>query len=166
MPVRRAAAIVAAIVALGLIVWYVASPVEEGAAVRERLQAFRDDVNRSTSDGLNPSVRANRFGGYFTEDAEIDLGRGAAPIRGRETIVRIAELVQPRTVTFSVKLEDITVLMAPGGDAADVRLTVELVQRSITTNERSLDAREFSMQMRRVGDEWQIARVAAVEVLK
>ena len=56
--------------------------------------------------------------------------------------------------------------MAPSGETADVHLTAEFIRRSITTGEESLDAREFTIGMRRVGGEWQIARVTAVETLE
>ena len=56
--------------------------------------------------------------------------------------------------------------MAPGGETADVHLTAEIIRRSITTGDESLDAREFTLGMRRVGGEWQIARVTAVDTLK
>ena len=56
--------------------------------------------------------------------------------------------------------------MAPSKETADVHLTAEFIRRNITTGEETLDAREFTLGMRRVGGEWQIARVTAVDTLK
>ena len=79
---------------------------------------------------------------------------------------RMAERLQPRTAAFRLQFEDVSVAMAPGGEAADVHLTAAFIQRSIATGDQSLDAREFTIGMRRVGADWQIARVRAVDTLE
>ena len=162
----RIAAIVLTVVAIAAGAWYVLAPADSGAAVRARLRAFSDIVNRSTVDGLTPEARSAQLGAFFTEDVDVDFGQGAAPIRGRDTVIGIAERLQPRTAAFRLEFEDVSVAMAPSGNTADVHLTAEFIRRSITTGEESLDAREFMIAMRRVGAEWQIARVTAVETLK
>lgn len=166
MDARKAAAAAAIVVAVAAAGWYAFGPAEEGAAVRARLRAFTDAVNAQATDGLDPPARAARLGSFFAEDVEVDLGPGTAPIRGRATIVGMAERLQPRTAAFRLALADVTVAMTQGGDSADVHLTAEFIRRSITTGDESFDAREFTLGMRRVGDDWQIARVTAVETLK
>jgi hypothetical protein len=163
---RRVAAIVLTVVALALGAWYLLTPADAGAMVRARLQAFSDVVNRSTVDGQGPEVHGAQLGAFFAEDVDVDLGHSAAPIRGRDTVIGMAERLQPRTAAFRLKFEDVSVAMAPTGETADVHLTAEFIRRSITTGEESLDAREFSIGMRRVGGEWKIARVTAVDTLK
>jgi hypothetical protein len=163
---RRIAALVIAAVALAVGAWFVLAPADSGAAVRARLVALSDMVNRSTVDGLGPEARAAQLGAFFTEDVDVELGQGAAPIRGRDTIVGMAERLQPRTAAFRLQFEDVSVAMGSGGQSADVHLTAEFIRRSITTGEQSLDAREFMIGMRRVGTDWQIAKVTAVETLK
>lgn len=165
MPARKLALVVAVVLGFGVAGWFLVGPAEEGAAVRARLREFSDEVNRSPSDG-NPYARAARIGSFFTDDVDIDLGQGTAPIKGRETIVGMAERLQPRTAAFTLKFEDVTVVMGPGGDAADVHLTAEFIRRSITTGEQSFDAREFTIGMRRVGDAWKMERVTAIDTLK
>jgi SnoaL-like domain len=162
----RIAAIVLTVVAIAAGAWFVLTPADSGAPVRARLQSLATMVNRSTVDGLGPEARSAQLGAYFTEDVDVDLGRGAAPIRGRTTVMGMAERLQPRTAAFRLQFEDVSVAMAPSGDTADVHLTAEFIRRSITTGEESLDAREFTIGMRRVGGEWQIARVTAVDTLK
>jgi hypothetical protein len=166
MPLARGVAIGAILVLLAAGVWYVTRPDDEGAPIRQRLHAFADAVNRSTVDGAGPEARAQQLGDYFTEDVDVELGGGAAPIKGRETLIGMAERLQPRTAMFRLKFEDVTVAVAPGGGAADVHLTAEFIRRSITTGEESLDAREFTIGMRRVDDDWRIARVTAIATLK
>ena len=88
----------------------------------------RANFNSSTVDGHGPEARARQLGAYFTDDAEVDLGRGAVPIKGRETLIGMAGRLQPRTSAFDLRFEDITVAMAPGGRSADVHLTAEFCQ--------------------------------------
>lgn len=163
---RRVAVIVLAVVALATSAWFLLAPADEGAAVRERLTALAAMVNKSTVDGLGPQARSVQLGAFFTDDVDVELGDGAAPIRGRATVIGMAERLQPRTAAFRVEFEDVSVTVAAGGETADVHLTAEFIRRSITTGDESLDAREFTLGMRRVGGEWQIARVTAVDTLK
>ncbi|HET7218870.1 MAG TPA: nuclear transport factor 2 family protein [Vicinamibacterales bacterium] len=166
MMARRVAVASAILVVSAVATWLALRPAEEGADVRARLQAFCDEVNGSAGDGREPAARAARLGSFFADDVDVDFGRGATPIKGRQTIVGMAERLQPRTAAFRLKFEDMTVAMAPAGDAADVHLTAEFIRRSITTGEESLDAREFTIGMRRIDDNWAIARVTAIETLK
>jgi hypothetical protein len=163
---RAIAAIVGTVVAVAVAAWFLLSPADAGTGVKARLQSFSDLVNRSTVDGLGPEARASQLGAFFTEDVDVDLGQGAAPIRGRDTVIGMAERLQPRTAAFRLRFEDVSVVMAPDGTAADVHLTAEFIRRNITTGEESLDAREFMLGMRRVGADWQIARVTALQTLK
>ena len=166
MTVPRLVLVVGVVVLVGVAAWYAATSNGEGADIRRRLQALSADVNQGTTDGRAPQERAMHLASYFTDDVDVDLGRGAAPIKGRETLIGIAERLQPRTSAFSLRFVDMTVAMAPGGETADVHLTAEIIRRSITTGEQSLDAREFTIGMRRVGGEWMISRVTAVDTLK
>ena len=166
MALPRVMAITAVVVLLGVGALYLAGQHDEGAPVRKRLHSFAEAVNQSTMDGAGPQSRAQRLASYFTDDVDVEFGSGAAPIRGRDTLMGMAERLQPRTAMFRLKFEDVTVAMSPGGEAADVHLTAEFIRRSITSGEESLDAREFTMAMRRVDNEWRIARVTAIDTLK
>jgi hypothetical protein len=166
MLLPRTLGIAAVVVLLAGGAWYLTRPADEGAPLRERLQAFAEAFNSSTMDGSGPAARAKQLAAFFTEDVDVEFGRGASPIKGRETLMGMAERLQPRTAMFRLKFEDLTVAMSPGGDAADVHLTAEFIRRSITTGEESLDAREFTIGMRRVDSEWRIARVTAIDTLK
>jgi autotransporter translocation and assembly factor TamB len=163
---RLVAAIVLAVVALAAGAWYLLTPADRGAMVRARLLAFSDVVNSSAVDGQGPDVHAAQLAAFFAEDVHVALGQGAVPIVGRDTVIGMAVRLQPRTAAFRLKFEDVSVEMAPTGETADVHLTAEFIRRSISTGEESLDAREFSIGMRRVGSEWKIARVTAVTTLK
>jgi hypothetical protein len=166
MVLSRVAAIVAVVVALAAGVWFLTTRGDEGAEVRRRLQALADEVNRSTSEGFDTVARTVALGAFFTADVDVDLGQGTAPIHGRETVMGMAERLQPRTAAFQLKFEDVSVAMGPGADTADVHLTAEFIRRSLTTGEESLDAREFTLSMKRDGGVWRIARVTAIETLK
>ena len=163
---RRIGLIVVVVVAAAAGVWFALAPRDPGAGVKSRLQAFSEMVNRSTIDGLGPEARAVQLGEFFTEDVDVDLGQGTAPIRGRGTVTGMAVRLQPRTAAFRLHFEDVSVVMAPDGTVADVHLTAEFIRRSITTGEESLDAREFMLGMRLVAGEWQIAKVTAISTLK
>jgi hypothetical protein len=160
---------VAAVAALAVIVavgaWYYLTPTDPAALIRQRLNTLADDINKSTRDGHGPEARALELASYLTDDIELDLGAGSPPIQGRATVIGMAGRLQPRTAAFTLRFQDMSVTLAPGGEIADVHLTAEFIRRSITTGEESLDAREFAIAMRRVGD-WKISKVVAIQTLK
>ena len=154
------------VIALVTGLWYLMQGRDETRDVRRRLDEFCDSVNASTTDGRGPEARAAQLGAFFTEDVEIELGRGAAPIRGRGTVVSMAERLQPRTAAFRLEFEDVAVALDPGGTSADVHLTAEFIRRDLVSGGESLDAREFTLGMRRDPGGWQIRRVTGVDTLK
>ena len=163
---RRTLAIVLTVVAIAGGAWFLFAPADPGAPVRTRLDALADMVNKSTGDGLGPEARSAQLGMFFTEDVDVELGSGAAPIHGRATLMGMAARLQPRTAAFQIKFQDVSVTIGDDGQAASVHLTAEFIRRAIATGEESLDAREFMLGMRRVGTEWQIAKVTAISTLQ
>jgi hypothetical protein len=161
--VRGAVAVL--LLTLAALAWRSRSTPDE-RIINARLEALRNEVNSSTKDGLGMAMRAAQIGGYFTDDAVVELGGGAAPIKGRETLMGMAARLQPRTAAFRMDFDDVTVEMVPDSDAADVLLTASFVRRSITTGEESLDAREYALVMTKDGGTWRIAHITAIDTLR
>jgi hypothetical protein len=150
-----------AIAALAWLFW----PESDEAAIRRRLRAVVEEANARTAEGLETVAKAARIGAYFTENVVVDLGIGAAPISGRQTLTGMAALVQP-SASLVVALEDITVVKRPDADVADVTLTATFTRTEIGTGERTMDAREFALEVRKEDGEWRIGRVMAVDTLR
>lgn len=162
----RPAKMILAVVVVSLVAvaaWRYWRPNDE-RDVRRRLNALASDFNESTTDGLGAVARAARMGAYFTEDIVVDLGQGAPPIRGRETMMGMAARLQPRTAAFSVELLDINVKISPPS-AADVSLTAAFRRRNPATGEE-IDAQELALRMSKADGEWRISHVTAVEPFK
>lgn len=53
-----------------------------------------------------------------------------------------------------------------GADVADVTLTATFTRTEISTGERTMDAREFALEVQKDAGEWRIARVVAIETLR
>ena len=157
----------AALVALlALITAWLLWPPNNGRQIRRRLTALADEFNSSTADGFGLAAKAVRIGDYFTDDVIVDLGEGTSTIVGRDTLMGMAARLQPRTAAFTLRVEDITVDAAADGRTAIVVLTLTITRTSAVTREQSLDAREFSLEMRKTDDEWRISRAAAVDTIK
>jgi hypothetical protein len=159
------AGIVVVLVAAGFFAWHTRETPDE-REIRARLDALRNEINTSTKDGLGTALHAAQVGSYFTDDAAVELGEGAAPIKGRETVIGMVARLQPRTAAFRMDLDDITIDMVPGGEAADVLLTASFTRRNISTGEESLDAREYSLVMNKTDGAWRIARITAIDTLR
>jgi hypothetical protein len=163
---RRIAMAALLVAAVGLAAWLLTGRGDERTIIKARLNRFADEINQSTVDGFGTAARAVQLSTYLTDDIEIELGQGAVPIRGRATVIGMAERLQPRTAAFKLSFQDITVALDPGATTATVHLTAEFVRRSITTGEESIDAREFSLGLQKESGEWRIARATAIQVLK
>jgi SnoaL-like protein len=160
-----AAAILAVLVGAGIFAWTTRETSDE-REIRTRLDALRTEVNTSTKDGIGTALHAVQIGSYFSEDAVVELGEGAAPIKGRDTVMGMVARLQPRTAAFRMDLDDITIEMTPGSTTADVLLTASFARRNISTGEESLDAREYALVMTRADGTWRIARITAIDTLR
>jgi hypothetical protein len=139
---------------------------DDERAIRSRIEALRREMNSSTSGGLGAMARAAQIGSYFTDDATIELGEGASAIHGRDTVIGMAARLQPRTAEFRLDLDDISIEMVPGAQAADVLLTASFVRRSVSTGEESRDAREFALVCQKDAGTWRIERITAIDTLR
>lgn len=160
-----AAAILAVLVGAGVFAWATRETPDE-RAIRSRLDSLRNEVNTSTKDGIGVALHAAQIGSYFAEDAIVELGEGAAPIKGRDTVMGMVARLQPRTAAFRMDLDDITIEMVPESNTADVLLTASFVRRNISTGEESLDAREYAVVMIKADGTWRIARITAIDTLR
>jgi hypothetical protein len=158
------AAVLAVLIGAGVFAWSTRETSDE-REIRSRLDALRNEVNTSTKDGMCVALHAAQIGSYFTEDSVVELGEGAAPIKGRETLVGMVARLQPRTAAFRLDLDDVSIEMVPG-DAADVLLTASFARRNISTGEESLDAREYALVMTKADNTWRIARITAIDTLR
>jgi hypothetical protein len=134
-------------------------------AIRAQLQALCDEVNASTASGLENAARAQQIGSFFTEDAVLELGKGAAPIVGRSTLVGMAARLHSRTSAFRLQLDDVGVEVKPGAASAEATLTASFIQRAGGDDE-SRDVSEFALTLTRAGNRWRIARLTAVDTLR
>jgi SnoaL-like domain len=163
--VVRAVVAAALIAAAAFAYWRTREGADE-RQIRQRIEALRDEVNASTKDGLGTAARATQIGSYFTDDAVVDFGDGAVPIRGRDTLMDMAARLQPRTAAFRLDLDDIGIDIVPGGTAADVLLTASFVRRVISTGEESRDAREFALVLTKLDGTWRISQITAIDTLR
>jgi hypothetical protein len=166
MRIPRSVLVAAAAAVAALAIWaWLSHGSDDERAIRRRLAEFADDFNTGTTDGFGLAARAAKIGSYFTDDIVLDLGSGTGPITGRETLMAMATRLQPRSAAFELELDDVIVEVAPG-DVAEVTLTTLFRRRGVTSGETSLDAREFSIGMRKVGGDWRASRITAVDILR
>jgi ketosteroid isomerase-like protein len=161
----RRASIALSALGIAAIAWTFWPESDEGA-IRRRLRAAVEEANARTGQGLETVAKAARIGAYFTDDVVVDLGAGAAPLSGRQTLMGMATRLQPPTESLVVDLKDITVVKRPDTTVADVTLTATFTRRETSGAEETMDARELALEVRKEDGEWRIARVVAVDTLR
>lgn len=150
----------------GLAFGYWFRPRPDTDAIQRQIDALRVQINTAGGSGLANAARAAQIGSFFTDDVVVDLGRGTSPIEGRDTLMGMAARLQPRTEAFRLQFDDVGVEIEAGKRTASVSLTASFIGRSAAEGETSIDAREFALQMRKVGDSWLIARVTEVSAVR
>jgi hypothetical protein len=156
-------AVLLVLLSAGFVAWRTRATPDE-RAIRSRLDSLRDEVNAGAKDGIAPGLQAAKIASYFTDDAMVELGERSAPIRGRETLIAMISRLQPGTVRLD--LDDVTIEMGTGTDAADVLLTATFTRPKNTRGQQSLDAREFALVMSKSDSTWRISRVTAIDALR
>ena len=159
------ASVLLLLIAGGVLAWRSRATPDE-LAVRARLESLRNDVNSGAKEGIGAALHAAQIGNYFTDDVTIELGEGSPPIKGRDTLIGMIARLQPRTSEFRLELDDVTIEMAPGNNAADVLLTATFTRPNNPAGEPSLDAREYALVMAKAQDIWRIARITAIDALR
>lgn len=134
-------------------------------AIRRELANLAADANAPAGEGLGTLSWAARLGTYFTEDAAIDAGQGGAAVAGRPAVVGIATRMQPRFAGATVSIDDVSVQVRPEGGVADVSVTATF-RPAAAARDRTIDAREFALEMKKDGRRWRIARATAVDILR
>jgi hypothetical protein len=161
---RTALFIVLVAVGLGVVAWRFWRP-DDKRDVHRRLNSFAAEFNRSTGDGLATVAHAARIGTYFTDDVVVELGDGAPPIRGRQTLISMATRLQPRTAAFTLELLDQNVTISTPS-TADVNLTAAFRRRGPVAGEDAVEARELALRMVKMGGEWLVSEVRSVDAFK
>jgi hypothetical protein len=161
---RTSLYILFAAVVLGIGAWRVWSP-DAKRDVRRRLNAFAAEFNETSGEGLAPVAHAARLGGYFTEDVVVELGEGAPPIRGRQTLIAMAARLHPRTAAFTLELVDEHVTITTPS-SAEVSLTAAFRRRGRSTDEDAFEAQELALRMVKIDGKWLVSEVNSVEPFK
>jgi ketosteroid isomerase-like protein len=157
--------VLVALAAGAFFAWRALFPTEE-RRIRARIGELEETVNASPSaDGVGRLADAARLLSYFTDDVVIEPGAPYTPIRGRHALVAVLHrAAEPGG--FSLAFEDLSVTLAPSGSEAAVTMTATLTWTNSRTGERTVDAREIEVDLRKVNDEWQIAAARAVQTLE
>jgi SnoaL-like domain len=153
------------LVAGGILAWRSRATPDE-LAIRARLDSLRNEVNSGAKASIGGALHAAQIGDYFTDEAVVELGEGSPPIKGRDTLIGMIGRLQPRTAEFRLDLDDVTIEIVPGGNAADVLLTATFTRSNSAANEPSMDAREYALVMNKSDGTWRIARITAIDTLR
>jgi cytoskeletal protein RodZ len=155
---------VAALVALGVWLWTVFFPSPE-QAVRKQLTKLAGDVSFSRDE--NSLVRiadAESVSGFFSTNVEVTInvpGQEEHTLSGRAEITQVALAARTQAGELKVKLPDVNVAVAPGGQSATADVTVE----ADVGGERDPIVQEMKFTFQKIDGQWLITRVETIRTL-
>ena len=156
--------LLAALVALGVWLWFVLFPGPE-KIIRQRLTKLARTASFSAGEGnLAKLAAAEDIAGYFATNAEINIevpGRAQHTLAGRAEIRQVALGARERLSGLNVQFPDINITVAPGKQSAVADLTV--VVRVAGEPDSIVQEMKFTFQ--KTDDGWLIARVETVRTL-
>ena len=156
--------LLAALVALGVWLWFVLFPSPE-KIIRQRLTELARTASFSSGEGdLARLAAAQKLAGFFATNVEVDInvpGRVQHPFVGRDEIKQAALGARSTLRGLKVTFPDISVMVAPGKQSAVADLTVEVN----IAGERDSIVQEMKFTFRKTDDGWLITRVETVRTL-
>jgi len=156
--------LLAALVALGVWLWFVLSPSPE-KIIRQRLTKLARTASFSSSEGnLARLAAAQSLAGFCATNIEVTIdvpGRSRLTLTGRGEIQQVALGARERLSGLKVTFPDINITVAPDKQSAVADLTVEV---NIAGEHDSI-VQEMKFTFQKTDDGWLIARVETVRTL-
>ena len=153
----------AALVALGVWLWFVLFPSPE-KVIRQRLTELARTVSSSSNEGdLTRLAAARSVAGFFSTNVElnVELPELGQRTMDREEIAQAALLARSRAGGVQVKFPDINITVAPDKQSAVADLTVE----AHVSGEHEPIVQEMKFTFRKMDGQWLITRVETVRTL-
>jgi hypothetical protein len=153
----------AALVALGVWLWFILFPSPE-KVIRRRLTELARTVSSSANESdLTRLAAARSVAGFFaaTVELNVDLPELGQRTMDREEITQVALMGRSRAGGLRVKFPDINITVAPDQQSAVADLTVE----ANISGERDSIVREMKFTLQKTDGQWLITRVETVRTL-
>jgi len=158
-------ALVAALVIGGAWGWRTLFPGPE-QVIKNRLAQLARAASTTGEEGLlAKAAQVQKLTSFFTPDVEllIDIpGQYNADISGLDDLTRMAALARSSGKKIKVQLLDVSVVVAPDQNSAEVHMT----GTATVSGERDPQVQELRAQLRKVDGQWLINQVRTVRTLR
>lgn len=132
----------------------------EERVIRARLDRLADVLSPPAGGGELAVVgRMGELRNYFAPDIRVHIN--GDEVVSRETLVGLIGRWKP-SEEFQVEFADVVVTLGEGG-TAQVSLTARLYEEDPRSGEKTVDAREASLTMRKIAGDWVLAEVESRE---
>lgn len=154
----------AALVALGVWLWFVLFPSPE-KVIRKRLTELARTVSFSPNEGnLARLADAQNLAFFFSTNVEVDIdvpGRVQHHLLGREDITQAALASRSAVSGLNVKFPDIVVTVTPDKQSAVADLTVEVN----VSGEHDPIVQEMKFTLQKTDGKWLVTHIETVHTL-
>ena len=154
----------AALVALGVWLWFVLFPSPEKVIHKRLVELARTVSSSANESDLTRLAAARSVAGFFSTNVEVNIdvpGRVRHNLIGREEITQAALVARSGTGSLKVKFPDINVTVAPDKQSAVVDLTVQ----ANVSGEHDPIVQEMKFTLQKTDGEWLITRIETVRTL-
>ena len=154
----------AALIALGVWLWFVLFPSPE-KVIHKRLVKLARTVSFSPDEGnLVRLAGAQSLAGFFSSNIVVNInvpGRVQHSIIGRQEVTQAALGARSAVSGLDVKFPDINVTVAPDKQSAEADLTVE----AKVAGEHDPIVQEMKFTLQKIDGEWLVTRIETVRTL-
>ena len=154
----------AALVALGVWLWFVLFPSPE-KVIHKRLVGLANAVSFSSDENnLLRLAGAQSLGDFFSADVEVDIdvpGHERHNFMGRQEITRAALTARSAVAWLKVKFPDINIKVAPDKQSAVANLTLE----ARVSGQQDPIVQEMKFTLQKTDGKWLVTHVETVRTL-
>jgi hypothetical protein len=154
----------AALIALGVWLWFVLFPSPE-KVIHKRLVALANTVSFSSNQGnLVRLAGAQNLGFFFSTNIEVNIdvpGHERHVFVGRSEIIQAALAARSAVGGLTVKFPDINITVTPDKQSAVADLTVE----AHISGQQDPIVQEMKFTLQKTDGEWLVARIETVRTL-
>ena len=163
---RKVIFILILLIVFVLVVFLVTRGNRDERQIRKNLGTLASLVEKGEKESIIQSgVQAKKIASFFLEDCRVEVGAPVPNIKGEQDLIAATTHIRQMVGNISVSFSDISITVEENRTRARSTLTAAATVSSSLVEKGEVLPRELEMNWEKVGREWKIKEIGAVETL-